>query len=133
MSATAHGSFDVNLTPAAPAAGEPAEIARLVLDKTFSGDLTGTSQGQMLAIRTATEGSAGYVAMEIVTAELAGKSGTFALQHTGTINRGAASLSVTVVPDSATGELTGLSGTMNIDITAEGHRYTFDYTLPASS
>ena len=105
-------------------------MGRLLLAKTFVGDLAGTSTAQMLAVRTATEGSAGYVALENVTGTLAGRTGSFVLQHSGTMNRGAMSLTVTVLPDSATGELTGLSGTMTIEQDASGHRYTFDYTLP---
>jgi hypothetical protein len=69
--------------------------------------------------------------MELVTGTLAGRSGTFVLQHTGSMNRGTPSLQVSVVPDSATGELAGLSGTMDIIISAGQHSYAFDYTLPA--
>ena len=100
-------------------------MGRLLLAKTFVGDLAGTSTAQMLAVRTATEGSAGYVALENVTGTLAGRTGSFVLQHSG-----AMSLSCTVIPDSGTGDLVGLSGTMTIEQDASGHRYTFNYTLP---
>ena len=87
----------------------------------------------MLAASTETPGSAGYVAMERVTGRLSGRSGTFLLQHSGTMDRGAASLSVTVVPDSGTAQLTGLSGTFMIDIADKQHRYTFDYEIAGAS
>jgi hypothetical protein len=127
MSAHATGTFEVKLEPQAP---DASGLARLTLDKTFHGDLEGTSLGQMLAASTETAGSAGYVALERVTGTLAGRSGTFVLQHTGTMNRGTPSLSVTVVPDSGTGELTGLSGTLAITIVDKEHRYAFEYEIP---
>ena len=132
MTKRASGPFDVKLTPMAPEAGAvEAAPGRMGLDKRYHGDLEATSQGQMLAVRTPVEGSAGYVAMERVSGTLHGRSGTFALQHSGTMTRGAPQLSVTVVPDSGTGELTGLSGSMNILIEAGGkHTYDFQYTLP---
>ncbi|AOS44182.1 hypothetical protein Verru16b_01243 [Lacunisphaera limnophila] len=119
----AAGAFEVKMTPA----GE----ARFTLDKSYTGDLTATATGEMLVAMTTTKGSAGYVAIEKVTGSIAGRSGTFYLQHTGTMNRGTPSLSITVVPDSGTAGLTGLTGTMDIQIAADGsHTYTFDYTLP---
>lgn len=130
MTTRATGTFNVKLTPQLPD-GDPAEAShgRMTIDKTFDGDLQGTSKGEMLAAGTAVKGSAGYVAIEKVSGTLAGKSGTFILQHTGTMNRGAATLSVTVVPDSGTGDLTGLSGRMNIIIDGGAHAYEFDYSL----
>lgn len=130
MTNRASGTFDVKMTPQAPAEkGEEAAVGRYSLDKTFHGDLTGTSKGEMLAVGTAVEGSAGYVAMEQVKGTINGRSGTFALQHTGTMNRGAAELSVTVVPDSGTGQFAGLSGKMSIKIENGKHLYDFEYTL----
>lgn len=122
------GTFDVKLTP------QPDDnpVGRFTLDKRFHGDLDATSVGQMLAIRGDVDGSAGYVAMERVTGTLSGRSGSFALQHSGTMARGAPSLSIIVVPDSGAGELVGLSGTMNIVITDGKHFYEFDYRLPES-
>ena len=126
MSMRASGTFDVKLTPVAD--GSP--VGRMTLDKTFHGDLEATSVGQMLAIRGIFETSAGYVAMERVHGKLNGLEGTFALQHSGTMDRGAPSLSIAVVPDSGTGDLVGLSGTMTIVITDGKHFYEFDYRLP---
>lgn len=128
METVARGSFDVKLTPL-PEAGTP--VGSLEIAKTFHGDLSGSSTGRMLAIRTAVEGSAGYVAMERVTASLAGRSGSFALQHSGTMTRGAKALSVTVVPDSATDALVGLTGSMDIDIDGGRHDYIFRYSFAA--
>jgi Protein of unknown function (DUF3224) len=129
MSQIAEGAFDVKMVPqsADPAGGE--SIGRMLLDKRFHGTLDATSKGQMLAMRTAVEGSAGYVAMEVVTGKLDGRQGSFVLQHSGTMNRGAPTLTLTVVPDSGTGELAGLSGSMAIDIAGGKHSYRFDYSL----
>ena len=129
MSEMAKGTFEVKAVPVAPDAGDDTAIGRLALDKKFSGDLEGTSRGQMLGFRSATEGSAGYVAMEKVTAKLGGRSGSFVLQHTGTMTRNAPNLSVTVVPDSGTGEFTGISGTMAIIIADGKHNYEFAYRI----
>jgi hypothetical protein len=121
----------VKLNPQAPeeGVGDPT-VGRLALDKQFHGDLQGTSKGQMLAVRSDVEGSAGYVAMERVSGTLGGRTGTFALQHSGTMDRGAPMLSITVVPDSGTGELVGLAGSMTLDISDGKHAYDFAYTLP---
>src|SRR5215211_1875932 len=117
MTTRASGTFEVRLSPQAPdgEAGGSA-VARLLIDKRFSGDLVATSKGQMLAVRTAVEGSAGYVALEQVEGALGGRAGTFVLQHSGTMERGAQRLDVSVVPDSGTGELEGLAGRMAIVI-----------------
>lgn len=126
----ASGEFEVKMTP--QPADEKAAVGKFSLDKKFHGDLEATSKGEMLAIMTTVEGSAGYVAMEQVTGTLNGHSGTFALQHTGTMNRGAQQLSVTVVPDSGTGQLLGLSGHMTIKIDGGKHSYEFEYRLDES-
>ena len=124
------GNFDVKLTPQAPTpAIEPAKLGRQMLDKTFYGDLSATSLGEMLAAMTEVKGSAGYVAIERVTGTLLGKKGSFALMHTGVMNRGTPQLTVQVVPDSGTEELTGLTGQMDIKVVEGKHSYTFDFAL----
>jgi len=130
MANRASGTFEVKVIPqpAEDAVGDPG-MSRLSLDKQFQGDLKGTSKGQMLAIGTAVEGSAGYVAIERVTGTLHDRSGTFALQHSGTMTRGAPQLIISVVPDSGTDELVGLAGKMTINIVDGKHLYDFDYTL----
>lgn len=130
MTTRASGTFEVKLTPQAPdEKSDDAAVGRMLIDKQFHGDLEGTSKGQMLSAMTAVKNSAGYVAIEKVTGKLHGRTGTFVLQHTGTMNRGVPQLSVTVVPDSGTGELVGLSGKMNIIIADGKHSYEFEYTL----
>lgn len=125
------GSFEVTLTPAGPGdVSQGVTLGRMALRKRFFGDLDATSQGEMLSARTSTQGSAGYVAIERVSGTLGGRSGSFVLQHSGVMNRGVQSLTVAVVPDSATGELVGLSGTMGIVIEDGKHGYVFDYVLP---
>lgn len=127
----AAGSFVVKMAPLPLAdANAPATSGRMSLDKTFSGDLVATAKGEMLTAGTAIKGSAGYVAIDHVTGMLAGRSGSFMLQHTGTMHRGAPTLSITVVPDSGTGQLAGLAGKLAIVLEDGQHRYEFDYTLP---
>ena len=126
----ARGTFEVKLTPQAVEEGD-AGLGRMSIEKQFHGDLEGTSKGFMLASGAAiVKGSGGYVAMERVTGTLKGRSGGFVLQHSGTMTRGTPQLSVTVVPDSGTGQLEGLSGTMTIKIDEGKHSYEFEYTLP---
>ena len=130
----ATGTFDVTLTPqATDDRGEGSPLGRLSISKRFHGDLEGTSTGEMLTAGTSVKGSAGYVAIERVSGTLHGRYGTFALQHTGIMTRGTPQLTVSVVPDSGTGQLTGLSGTLTIDITNGAHAYTFAYTLAETS
>ena len=133
MTKHASGTFDVKVIPQSPEAnvGDPT-VGRLSLDKQFHGDIEGTSKGQMLAVSTEVKDSAGYVAMERVIGTLHGHKGTFALQHSGTMTRGMPQLSVTVVPDSGTGELVGLAGKMTINIVDGKHFYEFEYTLAQS-
>lgn len=126
MTTRASGPFDVKLTPQTTA--EPT-LGRLAIDKQFHGDLEATSQGEMLAASSAVKGSAGYVALERVRGTLHGRTGTFVLQHSGTMDRGVPRLSVTVVPDSGTEELVGLTGEMAIIIAEGKHTYNFDYTI----
>ncbi|WP_341676601.1 DUF3224 domain-containing protein [Niveibacterium sp. SC-1] len=129
----ASGTFQVKLSPLAP--GDEVEqasgVGRMSLDKVFSGELQAHSKGVMIAFRTAVQGSAGYTALEQVTGTLAGRAGSFVLQHNGLMDRGAPSLLVQVVPDSGTDALQGLRGTMSIDIRDGQHFYSFDYTLDA--
>lgn len=131
----ATGPFDVKLTPQAlSGVAEGSNLARMALDKQFHGALAATSAGEMLAFRSATPGSAGYVAMETVRGTLEGRSGSFVLQHSSTLTRGEPTQSIAVVPDSGTEALTGLAGRMVIDIAAGGaHSYRFEYTLPDSA
>ena len=132
MSLHATGAFEVKIDPQPPdEKGGGAAIGRMFLDKQFHGDLEATSKGTMLAAGTgAKSSSGGYVALEIVTGSLKGRTGTFVLQHSATMNRGVPQLSITVVPDSGTGRLTGLGGKMNINIIDGKHSYDFEYTLP---
>jgi hypothetical protein len=124
------GEFEVKITPQPGDKGEASSgLGRMSLDKQFRGDLAGTSKGEMLTAMTATQGSAGYVAVERFAGTLAGKAGSFMLQHSGTMNRGAQSLSVSVVPDSGTGELAGIEGRMSIRIEDGKHFYDFDYSV----
>jgi hypothetical protein len=127
----ASGTFDVKLTPQSSDDGRPdgPALGRMSIDKQFHGDLAGISKGEMLTATGAVKESAGYVAIERVTGTLHGRKGSFALQHSGFMTRGAPQLTITVVPDSGTGELTGLEGTMTIRIEGENHFYEMDYTL----
>jgi hypothetical protein len=130
--ARATGTFEVKLTPQSNDSETGGSmLARLSIDKLFRGDLDATSKGEMLSAGTPVKGSAGYVAQERVTGALSGRRGSFVLQHTGVMNRGTPGLTITVVPDSGTGDLAGLSGTMNIIIDAGKHSYEMDYDIAA--
>jgi Protein of unknown function (DUF3224) len=126
----AQGTFEVKMVPqpADDPAGD-ASLGRMSIDKQFRGDLEGTSKGQMLSAMTSIKGSAGYVAIEKVTGTLQGRAGSFVLQHSGTMNRGVPQLIVTVVPDSGTDELAGLTGTLTIINQSGKHSYDFEYSL----
>lgn len=128
---TVNGTFDVKLQPL-PVEDIPAEavIGRRSIDKQFHGPLDATSKGQMLSTGSAS-GSGVYVALERVTGTLEGKRGSFALHHTGIMDRGTPTLEIRVAPDSGTDELTGITGTLTIDIRDGAHFYGFDYTLPS--
>lgn len=124
------GPFDVKRTVEPVHAAADGLLGRHALEKTYHGPLSGTGIGEMLSAGTATPGSAGYVAIEKITGSVDGKSGSFYAQHSGTLNRGEATLSIHVIPDSGTDALTGLSGTMRIVIAEGGkHSYVFDYEL----
>lgn len=128
---TARGTFTVDLKPQGePVSADGVSTGRMSLSKRFEGDLVGTGQGEMLTVMTAVKGSAGYVAIERVTGTLHGRAGSFVFQHTGTMDRGAQQLSITVVPGSGSGALAGLQGTFRIAIVDGRHDYTFEYTLP---
>ncbi len=132
MSRQATGTFNVQLRPQpADDHADGATQGRMTIDKQFDGDLQGVSIGQMLTGMGSVKGSAGYVAIERVTGTLEGRQGSFMLQHSGTSDKAVLSLSVSVIPDSATDALTGLAGTMMIHNVAGQHSYTFDYTLPS--
>jgi hypothetical protein len=130
MSTRAVGTFEVKLAALLPYnTSEDAKLARMSLDKQFHGDLEAVSKGEMLSAGTDVKGSAGYVAIERVAGSLAGRDGSFVLQHNATMTRGEPYLNIIVVPDSGTGGLRGLSGAMRIIIAAGKHSYEFDYSI----
>ena len=134
MPTTATGNFTVKMTPQTQPESVPASdstLGRFLLDKQYSGDLEASSQGQKLSAGTQEKGSAGYVAIEKVSGTLQGRSGTFVLQHNGIMNRGNPELTIIVVPDSGTDELTGLAGIMTIARVDSKHCYNFAFTLAA--
>lgn len=129
----AAGPFDVKVTPQDDKSGD-AKLGRMTIDKQYHGDLDATGVGQMLTAGTDVKGSGAYVAIEKVTGTLKGRSGSFMLQHSGTMSGGKFQLSITVVPDSGAGQLAGISGKMNITIAPDGkHSYDLEYTLPAAN
>jgi hypothetical protein len=128
MTLHARGTFSVNVHPLAPA---PAEgLGRFSIDKQIHGDLEATTKGEMFSGGDPKQGAAGYVAIEVVTGTLAGKHGTFALQHSATMDRNGLKMSVVVVPGSGTGDLKGIEGTFTIHIENGKHTYDMEYTLP---
>lgn len=136
MKERASGSFDVKVMPQKPDTqiARAANLSRLTIDKRFHGDLEGIGKGEMLALQSEVKGSAGYVALERVTGTLKGQAGGFVLQHSATMNRGESVTAISVVPDSGSGELRGLSGQMKISVAADGaHSYEFDYRIDAKT
>jgi hypothetical protein len=128
MTHHAHGAFTVKVQPLSPA---PADgLGRFSIDKEIHGDLEATTKGEMFSGGDPKQGTAGYVAIEVVTGTLNGKQGSFALQHSGTMDSSGPKLNVLVVPGSGTGELKGIAGTFAIKIENGQHFYTLDYTLP---
>lgn len=130
----ATGTFDVKMGQAeASEIGQAAGVGRMTIDKLWTGEIEGTSKGEMLTGITAETGSMAYTAMEKVTGTVAGKAGSFYFAHRATMmtaDPASAVLEITVVPSSGTGELTGLTGSLKIDMSGGGHRYDFAYDLP---
>jgi Protein of unknown function (DUF3224) len=122
---TAEGTFEITMTPAPIDDG----LGRFLLTKTYAGDLVGTARGQMLAYSSTVEGSAAYVALELFSGSIGKRSGTFALHHRGVMDRGAPSLTVSVVPDSGTADLAGIAGELEIIVANGTHSYVFTYEL----
>jgi hypothetical protein len=128
----AAGAFDVKMEAQGEAdKGDGSTLARYSLAKQYHGDLDGTARGMALTAGTDVKGSAGYVALERLTGSLKGRSGSFVLQHSGTMAHGESQLTITVVPDSGTGQLVGIAGKMAIVVAAGKHSYEFEYSLPA--
>ena len=125
----AKGEFEVDLKPVS---AEGDAQPRMSIGKTFTGDLTGTSAGQMMMDGVEANGARVYVAIETVIGTLAGKDGSFILAHRGTMSPAEQELSVIVVPDSGTDALAGITGTLDIDVVDGKHFYTLDYSLPAN-
>lgn len=127
------GEFEVKLNPIESYAkgSNGVKLGRMSIDKTFRGELSATSKGEMLSAMTSVKGSAGYVAIEQVTGMLSGKKGSFVLQHFGIMDKGKDRLILEVVPDSGEGDLIGLTGKMEINIEAGKHYYNFDFELKA--
>lgn len=131
MNYRATGTFTVQMQPQRePETVDGVSLGRMSLDKQFMGDLVAIGKGEMLTALTGVNGSAGYVAIEQVTGTLYGRPGSFVFQHTGLMNRGTQQLSIVVVPDSGTGQLSGLTGIFTLSIVDGQHQYIFDYTLP---
>ena len=131
MAKHASGAFDVKVVPQKDEGVGDATVGRMSIDKVYHGDLEGTGLGQMLTgMAEAVKDSGTYVAIERVRGTLQGRKGSFAVWHSGTMNRGRQALIITVIPDSGTEELTGITGTMTIDIRDGKHFYGIDYTLP---
>ena len=134
MQSVARGSFTVEVKPVGDTAtAEGVSLGRMTIAKKFLGDILGTGEGQMLTAMTPVKGSAGYVAIERVTASVHGKAGSFVLQHTGTMDEGAQQLSITVVPGSGTGELAGMTGVFHLNIVDGRHDYELEYSLPGGA
>ena len=125
------GTFDVELKPLdfSTEGVDGARLGRMSISKKFHGELSAESHGEMLNAVTAVEGSAGYVAIEQVVGTLSGKTGSFVLQHFGTMSSADNRLILEVVPNSGSGDLKTLSGKMAISVEGGQHLYEFEYDL----
>jgi hypothetical protein len=132
MTRHATGSFEVKITPQPTDDKSATPLGRITIDKQIHGDLEATSHGEMLTAGVTVKDSGAYVAVERVTGMLNGRTGSFILQHSATMTRGVPHLSITVVPDSGTGQLAGITGTFHVIISNGKHSYDFEYTLPAT-
>ncbi len=131
MSHRATGTFDVKVAPLESYNKDDKALGHLGIDKQYHGDLEATAKAEMVAYGTGAPGTSGaIVGIEKVTGKLAGRSGSFVLQHNATMTKGTPEMSVTVVPDSGTGEFAGIGGKMQIILEGGKHSYVFDYTLP---
>ena len=130
MSREAKGTFEVSMKPESSEETSGVTLGRMALDKQYQGDLVATGTGEMLTAMTQTKGSASYAAFELVTGTLHGKEGSFVLHHQGTMNRGEQELTISIVPDSGSGELQGISGQCKIEISEGKHFYELSYSLP---
>jgi hypothetical protein len=127
----ATGSFTVAIKPQhKPDIAPGVSLGRMAVEKAYVGELAASGKGEMLTAMTDTAGSAGYVAIERVAGVLAGRRGSFVLQHSGTMAHGVQRLSIAVVPDSGTEQLAGIDGELTIKIVDGAHFYEFDYSLP---
>ena len=124
------GKFEVSLEPMETYSKsvDGSTLARMSIDKIFHGELSAESKGEMLSAMTTVKGAAGYVAIEQVTGSLAGKQGSFILQHFGVMSNSEDRLILEVIPNSATGDLTGLIGSMLIRMEDGQHYYDFEYS-----
>lgn len=127
---TATGTFQIHMKPYAPQGVSSPRIGRMHFDKDWRGDLQGHSQGEMLSVGDPASGTASYVVLEMFTGTLHGRSGSFAFRQSGDMHAGQVTLTYEVVPHSGGGELTGLSGALNLDIIEKVHHYEFSYELP---
>jgi hypothetical protein len=131
MTRVANGTFVVEIKPQGDvSSSDGLNLGRMIFKKKFEGGLVGIGRGEMLTARTPVDGSAAYVAMERVSGSLHGRTGGFVLQHAGTMNGGAQLLSISIVPDSGTGELSGIAGAVKLRVEGEKHYYELEYTLP---
>ena len=128
----ARGTFDVVITPVQPGPdAAPDAPGRMLLAKTFYGDLTGTAVGEMLATMSP-DRSGAYVALDRVRGVIDGREGAFTLVHRGLMDRGAQELLITIVPGSGAGDLAGIAGVFYLTIKDGVHYYDLEYSLPIS-
>jgi hypothetical protein len=122
---SANGTFEVQLTPQ-----EDVEAAagRMLIKKTYLGDMSGSGSGQMISKRTE-NGTAVYYAIEEFTGSVKGTSGGFTLLHKGRMSKESQSLEVSILEGSGSGELQSISGSMLIVRDSSGHRYELTFEL----
>lgn len=105
------------------------KLVRTAIEKTFAGDIVGTSVAQMIMAHAAADSMA-YCGFERITATIGDRAGSFVLHHNATRAPSGGVASWTVLASSGTGALAGIRGTGVIERHEDGrHTFTLDYEL----
>ena len=125
----AQGTFSLDrFDDEAPYDQDGVKLARAHITKTFQGDLTGTSETDIITVST--ENPAAYAGIERFPGAVRGRKGRFVLQHNAGGDNGVPWMTWKIVETTGTGDLAKIRGEDEITIGPDGgHSYTLDYEL----